>query len=149
MPYNAWVTAAGQCALEQLRTEARLRLATTLLLRVRATTYNGRPCLDVASLGVASLDELLGEFWAWYGWEARRQLARAPDVDKAFTHIVLRSASHPLTPLDAEGRYLALDLAAHQTALRPYEQRRQALAKQQREKLPLATTPACDSARPP
>ena len=46
MPYHAWVTAAGQAALEQLRTEMRLRLATKLVLAARIVKLHDKQCMN-------------------------------------------------------------------------------------------------------
>jgi hypothetical protein len=88
MPYNKSVTIDGNHAFQLLREEQRLRLAHDVLGRV--LRKNGR--IHTSDLQYAGFWDLLGTFWACYGWEERRRLARARDFDATFFELVLDGA---------------------------------------------------------
>lgn len=128
MAYNAWVTAAGQSEFASLREEMRLRLAQRLLSRTGVHgDGRGSLYLDVDDLPSAGLFELLGDFWAWYGWRERRQLARSKDFDLALATAILQGVGHDLSPVGGQSSHLALDADLYRYGLTPYDERRAAL----------------------
>jgi hypothetical protein len=95
MPYDTSVVAQGNHAHRLLRDEQRVRLAHDALGRV----IRSDGTVHVADLPRAGFSDLLGQFWAWYGWAERRRLARARNVDAVFLDIVLDGAFYTPTRL--------------------------------------------------
>eukprot|EP00035_Acanthoeca_spectabilis_P013424 m.249648 g.249648 ORF g.249648 m.249648 type:complete len:122 (-) comp15880_c0_seq3:871-1236(-) len=95
MPYDKSVTIDGNHAFQLLREEQRLRLAHDVLGRV--LRKGGR--VHTSDLQYAGFWDLLGMFWACYGWKERRQLARARDFDATFFELVLDGAAYTATPM--------------------------------------------------
>ena len=102
-PYNDWVTHEGNTQLRRYQVEQRIRLALEVLRRVLRRDRT----IDPRDLPNAGFCDLLGEFWACYGWKDRRRLARARDFDTAFLDVVLDGYG-----LALRGKRLRIDLEA-------------------------------------
>lgn len=84
--YNKELMKAGNEAYAEFQEQKRRKLAEKVIAKVP----NDGLRLDLRM--IPDMDDLLGEFWACFGWRERRKMARSKDKHRTLVKEVLRSA---------------------------------------------------------